>query len=654
MSHDGGTEAGGATGAGDPESRADAVFAEWLAAREGGSDTPFDDWLVAHPDLRELLEARHVEWKAFAGPDDPDGEPAGGTGHGAGGGDEGGDGRKTTPSDPPDPSLAHLPDLPGYTLLRELGRGGMGVVYEARDDALHHHVAVKLMVGLTSLLPEKRKRFEQEARILARIQHERVVAVHALGEAEGMPYLVMEKVDGNALSEVLDALRDTPVTERGPEVLPTGPESRVYEAAAVRVAIQVLEGVEVIHAEGIVHRDLKPANLLVVGGRALKLADFGLAKDLEAQSTMSSLGTPRGTPVYMSPEQAAGNLMGLDTRSDLFSVGVILYELLAGQRPFFGKNNQKIAQNILTATPPRAGRLNTRVNQDLQNIVDRALEKNPDRRYQTAAEMKEDLQRYLRREPVVVGRPTPRDRVRRVWAREGPFGRAGLAVAGAGWALLLLCGLGVWGLGLDAAILGLPMLLLGIGVPFLVAALSDPRSRKLATAVLVPSVVALLLWFTEREAPPPFHGALLQVRRGAPVDGLLATDWSVPERLLLTEALTRAGREDDALRLAEAAGDDAPLACYWRARRALRDGDVAACQEHLAPLVAANTAGHPALDRDVADLVGVAKVAAREPRVLDALPAGPLTAARVAASLEAAGLHDEAASLRTPETPVSP
>ncbi|MCC6671734.1 MAG: protein kinase, partial [Planctomycetes bacterium] len=282
--------------------------------------------------------------------------------------------------------------LGDFELLREIGRGGMGIVYEARQVSLDRRVAVKVLAEAAQLDPVRLARFQREALLAAQLRHPHLLEIHAVGNADGVPYLAMELVDGAPLGSLT-----------------------LDRRAAVTVTAQVAEALECVHRAGIVHRDVKPSNILVRrDGRAV-LTDFGLARDLNAPSLTHS-GAFAGTPGYASPEQALGR--PVDARSDVFALGATLYELLAQRRPFVAESTPALLQAIATHEPTPLRQLVPEVDADLAAIVARALEKEPVHRYPSAGAMAADLRAWLAGLPVRARLPGPLGRLRRFVRRE--------------------------------------------------------------------------------------------------------------------------------------------------------------------------------------------------------------------------------------------
>jgi hypothetical protein len=313
---------------------------------------------------------------------------------------------------------ASLPDQLGdYELLGQVGRGGMGVVYKARQKSLDRVVALKLMQTAETPGEEERKRFDREARAVARLCHPNIVQIHNVGEADGQPFLALEFVGGGSLANRLDG---TPLPARRAATL-IGVLARAMDHA---------------HANGVIHRDLKPSNVLLAGAPqewVPKVTDFGLARRLDADTT--GTGAALGTPSYMAPEQAEPGGATTDPRTDVYGLGAILYELLTGRPPFRAESALQTLRQVLQIEPARPRLLNPAVPRDLETVCLKCLEKEPHRRYPSAAALADDLERWLRGEPVKARRTGPLGRARR-WCRRKPL-PAALAAA---LALALLVG----------------------------------------------------------------------------------------------------------------------------------------------------------------------------------------------------------------------
>jgi serine/threonine protein kinase len=263
-----------------------------------------------------------------------------------------------------------------YVIEKKLGAGAFGTVYKARDKKLRRLVAIKTirLEGLAAssvALEDLLKRFEQEAEVAARVQHPNIVALWDIGTWEGLSYISMEFVDGVGLDRVIQ-----------------GSGKMAIERAA-SIGGQIAEALDVAHQQGVIHRDIKPANIMILPGDRVKVTDFGIAKLTDSAEHLTVTGSLLGTPSYMSPEQARGGK--IDGRSDLFSVGCILYEMVAGQRAFRGESITALLFKIITEEPPSLRELDPTVSDAMLRIIGKALSKAPETRYQTGRELADDL-----------------------------------------------------------------------------------------------------------------------------------------------------------------------------------------------------------------------------------------------------------------------
>jgi len=320
----------------------------------------------------------------------------------------------TPPSHPSQSQLTGLPQIGGYTLLGELGRGGMGTVYKARHEKLKRVVALKMIAVDPDENPHFLARFQAEAEAVARLHHPNIVQIYEVGEQDGWPFLALEFVTGGTLKKRLDG-RPQPVRP------------------SVQLVQLIAKAVHAAHLRGIVHRDLKPANILLeptlqaddrddVLGDAFAVAqyygvpkvnDFGLAKRIDDDSELIRLNEVLGTPLYMAPEQAEGHPDDVGPAADVYSLGVILYEMLTGRPPFVSASAVDVLRQVVTEEPQAPRQLRRQLHRDLEAICLRCLEKDPRKRYHSALALADDLTRFLEGEPVRARPPGP---LTRLWS----------------------------------------------------------------------------------------------------------------------------------------------------------------------------------------------------------------------------------------------
>jgi tetratricopeptide (TPR) repeat protein len=313
-----------------------------------------------------------------------------------------------------------LPSVPGYEILSELGRGGMGVVYKARQKGLDRLVALKMILsgghaGATELL-----RFRTEARAVAQLHHPNIIQIHEVGELDGCPYFSLEYLDGGCLADRI-------------VVAPLPP---VEAATLVRA---LADAMDCAHRAGIIHRDLKPGNILLSSDGTPKITDFGLAKRLEPDTGQTRTGAVLGTPSYMAPEQAEGKTHEIGPAADIYALGAVLYDLITGRPPFRGESVLDTLEQVRTVEPVPPSRHQAMLPLDLDIICLTCLQKEPRKRYATAGALAEDLRRFLEGEPILA-RPTPAWERGYKWTKRHPATAALVAVSA-----LALIGFGTGG-----------------------------------------------------------------------------------------------------------------------------------------------------------------------------------------------------------------
>jgi serine/threonine protein kinase/Flp pilus assembly protein TadD len=344
--------------------------------------------------------------------------------------------------------------LGDFRLIREVGRGGMGIVYEAEQISLRRRVALKALPFAATMDPRHLQRFHNEAQAAAGLHHTNIVPVHFVGSERGAHYYAMQYIEGRDLGSVIAQLRAQPRGARpGPQTDETkaaddGPatsaaatgaadtppiaglstegsaHSREYFRTVARLAIQAAEALDHAHQMGIVHRDVKPANLIVDATSRLWVTDFGLAQ-MQSDTRLTMTGDLVGTLRYMSPEQALAQRVIVDHRSDIYSLAATLYELLTLQPVFNGRDRQELLRQIAFDDPRPPRRIGPAIPDELETIVLKALEKNPAERYATAQALADDLRRFLEDKPIHARRPSVLRRARK-WARRH---RAGVTAA---------------------------------------------------------------------------------------------------------------------------------------------------------------------------------------------------------------------------------
>ncbi|MBI3268431.1 MAG: protein kinase [Planctomycetes bacterium] len=322
----------------------------------------------------------------------------------------------------PSPTLgsARLPRLLAtfgdYDILDEVARGGMGVVFRARHRTLDRVVALKVLLEGEGASAQQVQRLQREASAAARLQHPSIVQVYEVGVVDGVHYFTMEFVEGRTLFDVIEREHPSP-------------------RDVAEIARRVAEALAYAHEKGVVHRDVKPQNVLLGRDGLPRLSDFGLAKDFARDAFLTASGTTLGTPMYMSPEQARGS-KDLDPRTDVYSLGAVLFHGLTGRPPFDGASAFEVLQAVVAGEPREMRTCGRQVNRDLETISLKAMEKDPARRYATAKELAEDLGRFLEGRPILARRPALARRMALFVARH-----RGAAILVVGLASLLVAGI---------------------------------------------------------------------------------------------------------------------------------------------------------------------------------------------------------------------
>jgi serine/threonine protein kinase/predicted Zn-dependent protease len=433
----------------------DDLLADFASRLEAGEAIDDEAYIREHPEradeLRRLLPAIAALASLEVGLGSE--EAAGGTGR--------------------EPALGTLGD---FRLLREVGRGGMGVVYEAEQLSLHRRVALKVLPFASTLDTKQLQRFKNEAQAAAHLHHQNIVAVHATGCERGVHYYAMQFIEGQTLAEVIASLRPRNADSKGkvrdgqgeadlqqtaeassaPSERIGGPAAdtatqaklstlpsthgRAFYHAVARLGIQAAEALDYSHELGIIHRDIKPANILVDGRGKLWITDFGLAH-CQSQAGLTMSGDLVGTLRYMSPEQALAKRVIVDHRTDIYSLGATLYEFLTLEPVFPGADRQELLRQIAFEEPNRLRRHKPAIPVELEIIVLKALEKNPADRYPTAKELAEDLERFTKDEAICARRPSLVRRVRGWCRRHRSLVAATVAIV---LTALLLGGAALW------------------------------------------------------------------------------------------------------------------------------------------------------------------------------------------------------------------
>ena len=331
-------------------------------------------------------------------------------------------------------TVAHRGDTPvrhfgDYELIEEIARGGMGVVFKARQRSLNRIVALKTIVGGALASPRSVQRFRLEAEAAANLTHPHIVPIYEIGEHDGQHYFSMRLVEGGSLEARIAEVALS--ADAGGNGTGARAELAARQARIARLMATVARAIHHAHQRGVLHRDLKPANILLDAAGEPQVADFGIAKLLVGDGDMTHTATVVGTPNYMAPEQAAGTAKQLTTAADVFGLGAVMYRLLTGRPPFEGATPMATLQQVIEREPSSPRTHNAAVDRDLETICLTCLNKDPQRRYRSAEAMAEDLDRWLAGVPISARPVTPTERVWR-WCRRKPLLAAlwlGLATA---------------------------------------------------------------------------------------------------------------------------------------------------------------------------------------------------------------------------------
>jgi tetratricopeptide (TPR) repeat protein len=400
------------------EQRLDDVVVAYLKSLEAGFTPDPEEWLRRHPELaaelREFFadQAEVRRWTAPLRPLAPATPPPEGT-------------------DTPLPAVpetadrapaAPLPTLGDYELLAVIGRGGMGVVFEARQKSLNRTVALKMIRVDPTASPAEGRRFRNEAEMAASLDHPNIVPVYEVAEHAGQLYFSMKRIEGGSLADKLDGFAADP-------------------KSAARLLATVARAVHHAHQRGILHRDLKPANILLDKEGQPHVTDFGLARRVEVDSSLTQSGALVGTPSYMAPEQTAGKKEAITTATDVYGLGAVLYALLAGRPPFRAETVLATLEQVKGREPEPPSRGNRQLDRDLETVCLKCLYKEPEKRYASALALAEDLDRWLNGEPIQARRAGPWERLRK-WGKRQPALAALIGVAAAA-GVSLVCGI-VW------------------------------------------------------------------------------------------------------------------------------------------------------------------------------------------------------------------
>jgi outer membrane protein assembly factor BamB/tRNA A-37 threonylcarbamoyl transferase component Bud32 len=451
------------------EQRLNEALLTFLEAAEAGQKPDHQDWLTRYPDLAAELTDFFANQKRLAELSDPI-RSAVAEDNAAPPAEQAT--RAPERPDRPQPAAGErLPYFGDYELIAEIARGGMGVVYKARQVSLNRLVALKMILAGQLAGEKEVQRFYAEAQIAANLQHPHIVAVHEVGEHEGQHYFSMDLVEGPSLAELI---RDNTLEPK----------------RAARYIKVVADAIQYAHEQGKLHRDLKPSNILIDALDRPRVTDFGLARRTEVDARLTASGTVLGTPSYLPPEQASGQRGRIGPHSDVYSLGAMLYELVTGRPPFRAATPIDTILQVLS-TPPLAPRLlNPKIDRNLETILLKCLAKEPAERYATARDLAEDLQSYFDGRPIKARRPGRVERAGR-WLRRHRRALNLTAATAAVTALIVAGGFLAWQASRSKSVaepVG-HMMLTTAGEPLIAEAVDD-EDKALAKRFTVPTAEA--------------------------------------------------------------------------------------------------------------------------------------------------------------------
>ena len=387
----------------DRSGRLQALIGDYLDTVQAGRPVNREAWLADHPDLADGLREFFADYDQFQEVAAPLGGVAGasptmshsGAGPSTGSGPLANRTSQGADSTAQTASGTRIHYFGDYELLRTLGEGGMGIVYEARQNSLDRIVALKMIRAGRFAGAEDKRRFRNEAEAVANLDHPHIVPVYEVGEHEGHNYFSMKRIEGSSLADNVPGYRDRP-------------------RDAARLVATVAQALHHAHQRGVLHRDLKPSNILLDARGEPHLTDFGLAKRLEGpgRAETTRTGAILGTPAYMAPEQASGQRGEVTTATDIYGLGALLYALLTGHAPFRGESVADTLVQVREGSPELIRKANVKVPRDLETIGMRCLEREPRRRYASADAVAEELEHWLEGEPIAA---RPVGRLERGW-----------------------------------------------------------------------------------------------------------------------------------------------------------------------------------------------------------------------------------------------